>query len=82
MRKRTVIRVIKNGRVKIYGIYYHPTNTWVKYDGCLENTRQKFYIYAGDTEFIFMHDGPIIDGAYPWCFWYPETEYSSDAYYF
>jgi hypothetical protein len=71
MKRNTVTRLIKNGRVKIYGVYYYPSDVWKKYDECLENTKQTFYIYGGDTEFIYMYDCPEVDGKFNWDFWYP-----------
>lgn len=79
MHKSTVTRTIKNGMVKIYGIYYEPNDHWKKYDGSLDNKKYTFYIYGNDIDFIFMYDCPEDGGFYNWEFWHPITDHSADA---
>jgi hypothetical protein len=59
--KRSVIRTIRNGRVKINGIYYSPEDsvhpTFVPYTGQLDGKRFVFGLYQyGDSPlpFVFM----------------------------
>lgn len=70
MRKTKVVRTVKNGKVKIYGVYYSPTERWKKYDGRFENTKLEFYIYGDGVDFIYMYDCPLNnDGSCDWDFW-------------
>jgi len=44
--RRWAVRTVKNGRVLIFGYWYRPSNTHLKYDGRFENWRLIFGLYA------------------------------------
>jgi hypothetical protein len=46
---RHVVRLIKDGRVKIYDHYYYPSVRWKEYDGRCDGMRYYFGLYwSGD----------------------------------
>lgn len=63
-------RKVKNGKVKINGKFYAPSDQWKKYDGCFENTVQTFIIYENNDRLICHYNTPAdAEGYYNWYFW-------------
>lgn len=67
--KRFVVRTVRNGLVKVYGVYYKPDNP--EYDGSLEGLRYAFGRYwLGDREYRAS------DGKRILCLWGTEHDFT------
>lgn len=85
MRKRSsfVRRLVRNGRVKVYGSWYRPDEQFQPYKGEMDGLYYWFSLYGDEYPTIVMwgnesqHDGPIgeygpelvKDGSLPWTWW-------------
>ena len=81
-----VIRTIRNGRVKIAGNWYYPSEKFREYKGTLDGSRYVFVRYPGEN-YVYMWGsekaykdksvkaGPeLIDGVYNWMWWHQKGE--------
>lgn len=82
-KKPLVLRKIRNGRVKIYGSWYEPTDQFMKYDGRLDGRWYWFGTYVNEDRFIslwgsddyknskekFGEGAECVNGELVWMFW-------------
>jgi len=79
MYPRFVTRTINDGKVKIYGREFYPSEQWMKYDGRLDGLRYIFGLYQiGEKleDFVFLWGpedkdfGPeVVDSKLDWAWW-------------
>jgi len=79
-KKAWVTRTIRNGRVKINGEYYRPSEK-SGYDGRLDGMVFLFGLYRRETSFVCLHSrvpeeewpgSACVDGTFPWLWWNKE----------
>jgi hypothetical protein len=68
-RVRFAIRKVKDGKVKIFGKFFSPSEQWLKYDGRLDNQKFAFGLYYGAKS---DREGYV-------CLWGTEKEYKSHS---
>lgn len=87
MRKpKWAIRKIRNGRVKINGVWFYPSDYYLKYDSRLDGMTFRFGLfYTGDKwerKQVYMHSrvpeepyrqrSDVINGRFSWEWWRPK----------
>lgn len=80
-RRNFVCRKIRNGRVRIYGRWYYPSERFTKYDGRLDGSRWRFGLYWSEGQMMNicgLHSEvgddswpgrACVDGKFPWYWW-------------
>lgn len=68
IKRRFAIRTIRDGRVKINGVWFAPSEQWQPYDGRLNGMRYAFGLYYRET-----WDPRFV------CLWGSEENYHSDS---
>ena len=83
MRSTLVLRKIRNGKVKVYGNWYVPDDTYLKYDGRLDGLWYWFGVFIHNDGMVSLWGSDdykrgkvgfgkgleCVDGYFVWSFW-------------